>query len=321
MRTFAFFALKLVLAVATVVYVAHLVEGEEIAAAARAAAAGWIAAALALMPANVGLEAYRWHRLVRRVAPDVRFAETLPAVLSGYPLGLVTPGRLGDYAGRAFYLRYAGKWELAALTFAERMATLACSLAVGLVALVPFLLARTDVPALAWATVLGTGLLGAAFFVYLILHPRIARRILALVLPQRFERHLAFLDAFDRHDARSLLALSALRYGIFSAQFVFLVFAFAPSADWLMATGGVVLVFFAKSAIPSFTLADLGIREGAAVYFMSALGIAAAAAFNAAFLLFCVNILLPSIVGLPFILRLRLEPEDEPEPAPVEVRS
>ncbi len=318
-RTFAFFTLKLVLAVATVVYVAHLVEGKDIAAAARAANPWWIAASLALMPANIGLEAYRWHRLVRRLAPEVRFAETLSAVLSGYPLGLVTPGRLGDYAGRAFYLRYSAKWELAALTFAERMATLACSLVFGLAALVPFLITRTDVPKLAWATVLWTGLLGAAFFVYLLLHPRIARRILALILPQRFADHLAFLDAFDRHDARSLLALSTLRYGIFSAQFVFLVFAFAPSADWLMAAGGVALVFFAKSAIPSFTLADLGIREGAAVYFMSALGIAAAAAFNAAFLLFCINLLLPSAVGVPLILKLRLTAGGEP--APVEVPS
>jgi uncharacterized membrane protein YbhN (UPF0104 family) len=80
-------------------------------------------------------------------------------------------------------------------------------------------------------------------------------------------------------------------------------------------------VFFAKSAIPSFTLADLGIREGAAVYFMGALGIAAAAAFNAAFLLFCVNLVLPSLVCLPFVLKLRIAPEDDPVPAPVEVRS
>ena len=141
------------------------------------------------------------------------------------------------------------------------------------------------------------------------------------MLPQRFADRLAFLDAFDRHDARSLLGLSAVRYGIFSAQFVFLVFAFAPAASWLAAAGGVALVFFAKSAIPSFTLADLGIREGAAVYFMSALGIAAAAAFNAAFLLFCVNLLLPSLVGLPFVLKLRLAPEAAPVPAPVEVHS
>ncbi len=309
MRTLGFFVLKLGLAAATVAYVGHFVAWDAIVEAGLAADAGWIAAALALLPANVGLEAYRWHRLVRRLAPEVRFGVTLGAVLSGYPLGLVTPGRLGDYAGRAFYLRHAGKWDLAALTFAERMATLACSLAAGLAALVPFLVTRTEVPVFAWATVCGAGFVGTAFFLYLLLHPRVAKQLLAFVFPERFAPRLRVLDAFGPDDARGLLGLSALRYGLFSAQFVCLVFAFAPGAAWLPTVGGVVLVFFAKSAIPSFTLADLGIREGAAVYFLGALGVGTAAAFNAALGLFCVNLLLPSLVGVPFVLRLRLAPE------------
>ena len=319
MRTLAFFLPKLVLAVATVAYLAHAVAWDEIVAAARTADARWIGLALVLLPANLGLEAYRWHRLVRRLAPEVRFRETLAAVLSGYPLGLATPGRLGDYVGRAFYLRYTDKWALAALTFAERMATLACSLAAGLVALVPFLL-WTDLPLLAWGTVLGAAALGTLAFGYLLLHPRVARRVLALVLPERFAPHLDVLGAFDRHDARSLLALSALRYVIFSAQFVCLVLAFDATAPLRYAVLGVVLVFFAKSAIPSFTLADLGIREGAAIYFLGTLGVAEAAAFNAAFLLFCINLLLPSLAGLPLILKLRFA-SAEAEPATIEARS
>lgn len=319
MRTLGFFVLKLGLAAATVAYVGHVVEWDAIAEASRTAHLGWIALALALLPANVGLEAYRWHRLVRRLAPEVRFRQTLGAVLSGYPLGLVTPGRLGDYAGRSFYLRHAPAWDLAALTFAERMATLGCTLAVGLASLVPFLMTQTGLPVLAWATVCGVGGVATGVFVYLLLHPQAAKRLFAAVLPERFAPRLEVLDAFDQHDARSLLGLSALRYAIFSAQFVVLVFAFAPGAAWFQTAVGVVLVFFAKSAVPSFTLADLGIREGAAVYFLGALGIGAAAAFNAAFLLFCVNLLVPSLVGMPFVLRLRLAPE--PAPEPVEVRA
>ena len=319
MRPLAFFLLKLTLAVATVAYLAHVVAFDEIAAAARSADARWIGLALVLLPANVGLEAYRWHRLVRRLVPAVRFRDTLAAVLSGYPLGLATPGRLGDYVGRAFYLRYTDKWALAALTFGERMATLVCSLAAGLVALVPFLL-LTALPVLAWGTLLGAAAVATLAFGYLLLHPRVARHTLGAVLPSRFAARLAVLDAFGRRDARILLALSALRYGVFSAQFVALVFAFDAAAPLVAAVLGVVLVFFAKSAIPSFTLADLGIREGAAVYFLGALGIVEAAAFNAAFLVFCINLLLPSLVGLPLVLKLRFAGET-PRPAPVEVPS
>ena len=71
--------------------------------------------------------------------------------------------------------------------------------------------------------------------------------------------------------------------------------------------------------MPSFTLADLGIREGFAVYFMGLYGIAEAAAFNGALALFGLNILLPALAGLPLALRLRVAaeaPAPAPEPVP-----
>src|SRR5690606_34279089 len=120
-------------------------------------------------------------------------------------------------------------------------------------------------------------------------------------------------------DAAILLALSALRYGVFSTQFVLLIQAFAPGASWGGAYAGVVLVFFAKSAIPAITLGDLGVRESAAVFFLGAYGIAEAAAFNASLGVFAVNILLPALSGLVLLPRLRLvapaEPAEPAEPA------
>ena len=69
----------------------------------------------------------------------VRYRDALRAVVGSYPLGLLTPGRVGDYVGRAVYLRELPAGASAALTFGERMATLAACLAGGLVALGPYL--------------------------------------------------------------------------------------------------------------------------------------------------------------------------------------
>jgi len=314
-RTRLLFAAKLGLALLALAYLVDQIEWGPLVASARGARPAWIAAALALMPLNIGLEAYRWHRLVRRLAPETPYSASLAAVLSGYPLGLVTPARAGDYVGRALYLPYEGKGELVALTFAERMATLACTLLAGLAAMIPFLHTRTDLPGVAWATLYGGAALGTAGFLVLLLNPGLAHRVLDLVLPFRpVRRVLAVLDRYDRRDARVLLALSAVRYGVFSFQFVLLVFAFEPTAAWLPVATGVALVFFAKSAIPSFTLGDLGIREGAAVFFLGALGVAAAAALEASLVLFGINLLLPALVGLPLVLRLRLDAAAAPVP-------
>jgi uncharacterized membrane protein YbhN (UPF0104 family) len=324
-RTRLLFAAKLGLALVALLYLADRIDWSTLWSYAASAEPLWIAAALALMPLNIGLEAYRWHRLVARLAPETSYRQSLAAVLAGYPLGLVTPARAGDFVGRALYLPYRGKAELMALTFAERMATLACTLVAGLVALGPFLLFQSDLPQLAWATLFFVAAAGTGAFLLLLLHPRLARRVLATALPFRPAlRLLRVLDRFDRHDARALLALSAVRYGVFSTQFVLLVFAFQPDAAWLPVAAGVSLVFFAKSAIPSFTLGDLGVREGVAVFFLGTLGVAAAAAFEASLVLFGMNLLLPALVGLPLVLRLRLAPSEEetqPRLAPADLRS
>jgi uncharacterized membrane protein YbhN (UPF0104 family) len=315
------FLLRLALAAAALAGLAHVVEAEALARAARAAHAGWALAALALLPLNVGLEGYRFHRLVRAAGGAVGFGETLAAVVGAYPLGLLTPGRVGDYAGRALYLRALPPATTAALTFAERTATLWACLAAGAAAL-PLWLARPATAA-GWTWAWAGALAAAAALGALLLHPRTARRLLGAALPfRRLRPALDALGAVPPREARVLLALSALRYVVFATQFVLLVRAFAPgaawgAAGWGAAAAGVALVFFAKSAVPAVTLGDLGVREGAAVYFLGALGVAPAAAFNASLGLFAINLLLPALAGLPLVARLRLEgPRAPAAPAP-----
>ena len=317
------FLLKLVLAAALLAWLAVEVEWAEIGAALVGAQPGWLLAAAALLPLNLWLESHRWHRLVQRVAPDVGAGEAFRAVLTGYPIGLLTPGRVGDYAGRALALRGRGTdgWTLAALTFAERMATLACCLTVGLGAVAVLLATQAEIANPAWGTLFACALFATAAFVALLLRPRRARAVLGAVLPfEKARRLLATLDAFTAADARRLLGLSLVRYGVFSTQFVLLVRAFDAAAPLGWTAVAVALVYFAKSAVPSFTLADLGIREGFAVYFMGLYGIAEAAAFNGALALFGLNILLPALIGLPLALRLRVT-ADEAAAGPIPVAS
>lgn len=286
----------------------YFVEWQPIWEAMRHANLVWVFVALALLPLNVTLEAYRWHRLVSKLAPDVRFKTSLAAVLSGYPLGLLTPGRIGDYVGRALYLRSISATASATLTFTERMFTLACCLIFGLVALPYFLMTHTEVASFAWITVLCLAVVATGVMLVMLLNPTLTRSILSALIPSKRVRDgLKLLERFSSYDSAALFGLSALRYAIFSTQFAILVHAFAPDASWLVAYTGVVLIFFAKSAIPSITLGDLGIRESAAVFFLGGFGIADAAAFDASLAIFAINILVPALAGLILLPRLRLD--------------
>jgi uncharacterized membrane protein YbhN (UPF0104 family) len=300
------FVLKAVLAAVTLALVMHVASPAEAMEALRAARLWPLAVALSLVPVNVGLETYRWWRLVRRLNPDVRYLAALSAVLGGYPLGLLTPGRVGEYVGRAVLLDGVPRGQAAALTLGEKMATLAAVLLGGLAALAHFLATQAP-PSPLWAplavfTTLWTGALLLA-----LLYPSGARAALGVLLPfRRVRGALAAFDAIPQREAATLLGLSILRYGVFAGQFALLASAFAPEASGAALISGVALVLFAKSAVHSVTLGDLGIREGAAVYFLGIYGVGAGAAVNASLAVFALNLLLPALVGVPALLRMRV---------------
>ncbi len=273
--------------------------------------------ALALLPLNLVLEAWKWHTLLRRAMPTPpRFGEAFGAMMSGYALGLFTPARVGDYAGRAFYLKHHDKWELAALTLADRLIALSCYVFFGWLALMYYLLAHLHMPGWVTQLVWFTGILGVGALLFVMVHPRFAYDALVTILPiSSFRRMLRFLNRLASRDVFVLLGQSTLRFAVFSTQFVCLVWAFDPALDMRHAYVGVALVFFTQTVVPSVTLMDLGIREGAAVFFLGAFGVMEAAAFDAAFMLFCINLLLPAFTGIPFLMRLRLETPPEPSTA------
>ncbi|GAB5536992.1 MAG: hypothetical protein Rubg2KO_32410 [Rubricoccaceae bacterium] len=309
------YALKAILAIVTLALLVRVANPSEVWATLMRANFGWVALAVLLAPVNIGLEAYRWGRLVRHVVPSVRFRDALRAVVGGYPLGLLTPGRVGDYVGRAVYLRDVSPGVSAALTFGERMATLAACLIFGLVALVPYLTFHAP-PSPLWPAVVGVGVLGTSALVLALLFPAGARAALSTVLPfQRVRKALAAFDKIPSQEAQTLLLLSVLRYGVFTTQFVFLIHAFDPGATWIGSFTAIALVFFAKSAVPQVTLGDLGVRESAAVFFLGAYGVGAAAALDASLSIFAINLLLPALAGVPLVLRLRIAAAAKPEPA------
>ncbi|MGB3544664.1 MAG: hypothetical protein WBA11_17220, partial [Rubrivirga sp.] len=162
-------------------------------------------------------------------------------------------------------------------------------------------------PSPLWPTVTALGAIATGAILILVLFPSVARTIVTTLLPWKpVERAVSAFGKIPREEGVMLLALSSLRYVVFSGQFVMLAHAVAPEAAWSGLWLSVALIFFAKSAVPQVTLGDLGVREGAAVFFMGAYGVPAAAALDASLALFALNLLLPALVGAPFLLQLQL---------------
>jgi len=279
---------------------------------------GWIVPAVLLLPLNLGLDGWVWTRLLDATEESYPPADVGRAVLCGFALGFWTPARLGEYAGRAYSFAQADRWAVTLSVLAQRILDLIVGVGVGLAALLWGMHTGLLPSSPAWQAAAALGAGTVAFLTVALLFPVRLRRsaaalgtwVLDLLPKSRFFARLG-----PRHGLPAL-AGTVVRYVVFTGQFVCLTLALAPSLPPELVSAAVALTFYAKYLLPSLTLLDLGLREGAAVFFFSVLGLPPAVALSAALLLFTLNVLLPALMGLPTVARLSVFTVPPPPNAP-----
>ena len=105
-----------------------------------------------------------------------------------------------------------------------------------------------------------------------------------------------------------VLALSILHVFTFLLQLTLLIKSFSSLA---MLKGFIAAsaIMATKSLIP-IAIGDLGIRESLSIFYLSKFNIVQAAAFNASLLLFFINIMIPSLLGMIIILKKKKSDQD-----------
>jgi len=264
-----------------------------------------IAAALALA-ANLYLQFKKWQLLVRLEKKSVTNSEIFISLMSGYTLGFITPGRIGEF-GRGIFISQTRMARLLGLTVIDKLCSLIMIYIFGVLGFAYFL--KQQVHFLFYLPVFITGLLISAALLLLFL--KVDRfRIVFHRLIKRWKRYekidelFISLENISANKKARLLFWAFCQTLTYIGQFYLLLKAFTPQAGWLSLLA-IASTLFAKTLLP-ISFGDLGIRESAAVFFFGKLGIPAGAAFNASFTLFIINILFPSMIGLVFILRNRL---------------
>ncbi|MBT8401170.1 MAG: flippase-like domain-containing protein [Rhodothermia bacterium] len=299
-------AIKIALAVVVVAVVAFTVRPEVLFETARSADVWWLAVAVALLPANIVVEAVIWLPLLRLLLPETRLLSAVRGVIGGYPLGFFTPGRVGEFAGRAWSMASGDRTEIGISVAAARLPELAVLLLAGLAAVLASIssseLAFRGQALFVAITAASTAIVWAA----VLLPSRAAVLARRLTKQTSITSRLEFLERVDNKIILSVVSLSFLRLVVYCSQFVFLAAAFAPHASFSTMYRAVLATFTAKAIIPPITFLDVGIREGAAAFFFDRFGFGAAVGFNAAACLFAINVVLPTLIGLPLISRYRL---------------
>jgi len=262
----------------------------------------WIAAVL-LIP-NLLVQWYKWHYLIRLKFKTVPFWESFSSLIIGISLGLVTPGRTGEYA-RAWFLPYDQKAQLFGYTVIDKIYNQITLTILGLFSLLSCF----------YSTLSGSlFLLGTLWLLFICF---VVIIILALINPQRLyaalknssrsflkrqviQRMITGFAPINRAVSIRIFLLSGILFFIVIIQYYTITLSFGkvPFPEGVRA---LTAAMFCTMLVPLF-FGNLGIRELSAVVFLRHAGLSPEAAFDSSIILFTINILIPALFGYGILL-------------------
>lgn len=243
------------------------------------------------------LEAIKWQKLSNRIE-KMSLWQSVQGVLTGLSLGFVTPHAVGDYAGRIWQLKNDKRLESLGAIMLGRALQFFPTFVFGLLGIFYFFFA-TDLYVFRSAALVCVSislLAGVLLFIY---GRRVFLKVLSIKILKKYQKYFTIVALYSSKEVISLIGLAFGRYIIFAFQFlVLLVLLDASENAWLL-MAGITWTFLGKSIIPSFNfLSDLGVREFSALFFFSHFQVDAMPVVVASFGLWCLNLLIPSVVGL-----------------------
>ncbi len=257
----------------------------------------WLVLVLLMLAAlNWLLEAFKWQLLARKLQP-LSFGRALSGVLYGVSLGMITPKRSGEVAGRVLSLEPGKRWKGVLVNAAGGLTQLGVTLMAGILSLLwvsvidfsshpgpaggPFPFSDASelqlVGADAFQNPEGSRHVATArnFPLAWLLFPVLAfvllallvagvrpliRRILAWPRAPRWTRSMSVLMEVSRDEMLLLTVLSACRYVICLLQFYLLLRLFHYPMPWLQAVLLLALMYLVMTAVPLSALAEAGVR-------------------------------------------------------------
>lgn len=261
---------------------------------------------------NWGAEARKWKLLLTPIQ-HMSFFTAFKSVLSGVTLSINTPYRIGEYGGRILYVKEGNRLKAVALSMAGSFSQVIITLVVGcmgLFYLIYYQMAQQgEVIGLSvyWLKTLlfiSTGVTVASILFFFRL-AWIIRLIEKIPSAHKITQYISVLDDFSPKLLLRLLSISCFRYLIFVFQYILLLQVLDVSIYWVDCFWIISVLFLILAIVPSFAIADLGIRGKFSVGLLSMFSSNTVGIIGTTFGIWFVNLFIPALMGSILILGIR----------------
>ena len=253
--------------------------------------------AILLVPINWGLEFLKWFYTVKSIDSNIRTSQITQSLLAGISTGFVTPNRLGNFIGRMFYFKGRKGALLILGTLYGNLAQFIASLIFGVVGffLVGALVFDFEKESYFFTTAM---IIGGMAVILFVIYPLIPIEKL-----NWFKRYLNVLTKFRMKAKRlavPLLVLSLVRYLIFVLQFCLLLINYTHELIY-----GLYLHYLIVTLTPTLIFGKLVVRETIGLLVLSTFITNPTVIIAASLFLWLINLGIPALTGLYFLLKVK----------------
>ncbi len=267
---------------------------------------GYLVVMVLMMPLNWWLESLKWQKLISP-HENISSKKALKTILAGVAAGIVTPARLGEYAGRLITSNPDKKGEVVAATFLGSVAQNLCNISIGILFSYYFLKNYFG----------ATYLDSITFFVVIIIHivfllmiyyklPKVVNIFNKFGKLRPYVNKIERINVYNQSLLNQVLLLSFCRYIIYFIQY-FLVMKFLDQdLAFLLVFSNISMIYLIQTGIPLPAFISVFARGELAVLIWASLGLDALTALTATFILWTVNLIVPAFAGLWIIYKTDL---------------
>lgn len=268
---------------------------------------GWllIAFALILTPVNWMLEAKKWHLLLKKIEP-LPFRLALSSTMTGMAFALVTPNKIGDFAGRILYLKDENKLRAIIATLIDNISQTVITYLAGIVGLIFLNIVypgQWQFVALVVAICSAVLLLYFYFRIDLLANWAENRKWL-----QKISVAIRVVKRYSKKNLAIMLLLSLIRFGSYSIQFVVFLKVFDVPIGWGPAWLLSCVMFWLIAVVPSIFAIDLGVRAYVANLIFVDAGLVenSIIIIASSYIVWLLNWALAAIIGSLLLLTVRI---------------
>jgi hypothetical protein len=258
---------------------------------------------LLLMPINWLLEAIKWKRLLSGTY-KMPTSRSLAATLSGVTVSILTPNRVGEFAGKMLFVPPQFRDKAVATSLIGSLAQLVVTLLIGSVCLVFAGNASLSIPVQLIIIAISLPLILWIYF-------GLGKRDNSSKFWMKYDSLKRISDSMQGLSSRTLreaLLWSGLRYVVFSCQLAILLLTLSDFNESFVQWHLFYLVplyFLWQTAVPTIALSEIGVR-GMLLGLMFGAWAPESDLLLTSTLLWLINIIVPAIIGSLFLLRLKM---------------